>query len=304
MSHFTNPRTNAQPTSEPVPEKMDPGLCRPGPPSHSRWLRQQHSRLTQHTAAVVDRRTAPIDAASCCDLRREVILVLIDRSHRNSRRAVLPIPAPDQARRRHRPVSTPRVGAKAGRTFGAVAVLALTAACAGSATPATQPSRASLRRRIRGTEYTGQSGLRGPREDQRRPLSCARGTDRRRPDHVRYAISASGFAPMLFVYDGKRLLVHDPEEYRPWQLYDAPEEHPDQFASVSNAFSTPGSVEFAKNCRSAKVVGHQKILGRPATGYRCAGDHDSDGSECFDCLVARPNHWRPAQGRPDARNAV
>jgi peroxiredoxin len=100
------------------------------------------------------------------------------------------------------------------------------------------------------------------------------------PDHVRYALKQTGYPQMLFVYDGTRLLVHDPEESQPWSLYEKPEEHPDQFA-VSDLFTAPGSAEFAKGCPSAKPLGHKRILGRNAAGYHCAAHFLADGSGTF-----------------------
>src|SRR3954454_4526918 len=99
--------------------------------------------------------------------------------------------------------------------------------------------------------------------------------------HIRYALRASGFAPMLFVLDGQRLLVHDPEEYRPWSLYEAAKEHPYPFGAVSSLFEEPSSARVAKGCPSATVVGHKTILGRNVVGYHCAAQHCADGRVNF-----------------------
>ena len=101
------------------------------------------------------------------------------------------------------------------------------------------------------------------------------------PERVRLEIESTGMAPMLFVYDGQRLLVHDAEGYRPWSLFEAPEEHPDQFQAVSHVYADPDSAEFAEGCRSATVVGHKPVLGRRAVGYHCATQHSADGSVSF-----------------------
>lgn len=98
------------------------------------------------------------------------------------------------------------------------------------------------------------------------------------PTHVRYRIRVTGYAPLLYVYDGQRLLVHDPEEFRHWILYKAPSEHPDQLAVVSHVFTKPASAAFRKQCRSARLVGHRVLLGRQAVGYHCAARHYRDGS--------------------------
>jgi outer membrane lipoprotein-sorting protein len=101
------------------------------------------------------------------------------------------------------------------------------------------------------------------------------------PERVRLEIESTGMAPMLFVYDGQRLLVHDAEGSRPWSLFEAPEEHPDQFQAVSHVYADPDSAEFAEGCRSATVVGHKPVLGRRAVGYHCATQHSADGSVSF-----------------------
>ena len=98
------------------------------------------------------------------------------------------------------------------------------------------------------------------------------------PKHVRYEMRSTGYPPMAFIYDGQRLLVHDPSEFRPWSLFEAPEEHPDMFGTVSGVLAAPDSAEFAKGCRSATEVGHKRILGRTAVGYHCAAHFLADGS--------------------------
>ncbi len=98
------------------------------------------------------------------------------------------------------------------------------------------------------------------------------------PTHVRYRLRVTGYAPMLYVYDGRRLLVHDPEEFRHWMLYMAPAEHPDQLSVVTTWFAGPGSTTFSKQCPSARPAGHRLILGHRAVGYRCAAQHHRDGS--------------------------
>src|SRR4051794_7216064 len=101
------------------------------------------------------------------------------------------------------------------------------------------------------------------------------------PTHIRYALKSSGFAPMLFILDGHRLLVHNPEEYRPWSLYEAAKEHPYPFGAVSSLFEEPSSARFAKGCPSATVVGRKTILGRNVVGYHCAAQHFGDGRVNF-----------------------
>ncbi|RYP88780.1 redoxin domain-containing protein [Nocardioides guangzhouensis] len=78
---------------------------------------------------------------------------------------------------------------------------------------------------------------------------------------------------MSSVWDGRRLLVHDPEEYRPWILYEAPEEHPDALDQVTGWRVDPTSATFESTCPSAAPIGHRTILGRTAVGYRCGPIH-------------------------------
>ena len=98
------------------------------------------------------------------------------------------------------------------------------------------------------------------------------------PHHIRYEFTSTGYAPMLFIYDGQRLLVHDAESSQPWSLFEAPEQHPEEFAAVSGTFTPPDSAEFEKGCPSATIIGHRRILGRTAVGYHCAAQFLADGS--------------------------
>ena len=100
------------------------------------------------------------------------------------------------------------------------------------------------------------------------------------PDHIRYEIKSTGYAPMLFVYDGHRLLVHDPEEYRPWSLYEAPEEHPDQFDRLGHVHG-PGQRRVREGLQIGEIVGHKRIVGRSAVGFHCAAHFLADGSGTY-----------------------
>jgi hypothetical protein len=97
-------------------------------------------------------------------------------------------------------------------------------------------------------------------------------------DHVRIRIKATGMAPLLYVWDGTRLLTHSRENYRPWSLYESADQHRDELEVVTEWRQRRDSAAFEKGCRSARVVGHKKILGRSAVGYHCAAEHDPDGS--------------------------
>lgn len=110
-------------------------------------------------------------------------------------------------------------------------------------------------------------------------------------DHVRVRIRATGMASMLYVWDGTRLLRHSREDYRPWSLYESADQHPDQLEVVTEWRQQRDSAAFEKGCRSARVVGHKKILGRSAVGYHCAAVHNRDGSS-MSAFV----QWRDATG--------
>src|SRR3954454_14083418 len=59
--------------------------------------------------------------------------------------------------------------------------------------------------------------------------------------HIRYALRASGFAPMLFVLDGQRLLVHDPEEYRPGACMRQPRSTPTRSGPSHHCSKSPAA---------------------------------------------------------------
>jgi peroxiredoxin len=164
------------------------------------------------------------------------------------------------------------------RTIAAVVILALPTGCASNAPETTQTSPHSSPHRSEPTSAPIRVVYEDHEKTSEGPFNLHADLVFDGPHHVRYAVTASGFASSLYVYDGHRLLVHDPEEYRPWQLYDAPEEHRDQYEVVTGWTATPNSAEFAKNCHSAKVIGHQTVLGRPTVGYHCAARHYADGS--------------------------
>ena len=63
-------------------------------------------------------------------------------------------------------------------------------------------------------------------------------------DGARVSLRQTGMAPMLFVWDGVRLLVRQPEGARPWSLYEAADEHPDQLQMVSQWRLRPGTASF------------------------------------------------------------
>lgn len=163
------------------------------------------------------------------------------------------------------------------RTYAAAAALTLAAGCAGHAPSTSRKTDQSSPER----SAEASTPIRVVYEAH---MNTSEGAYRARaelvadgPAHIRIAMRSTGFAPMLYVYDGERLLIHDPEDNRPWRLYDSPEEHPDQYEELTSWFYDPGSARFAKSCPSAKEVGHRTLVGRPAVGYHCAARRFSDG---------------------------
>ena len=95
-------------------------------------------------------------------------------------------------------------------------------------------------------------------------------------DHARLDLEVADLAPIRYVWDGRRLLVHDPEEYRPWILYEAPDEHPDALQTITSIRVEPGSRAFRADCPSAAPLGQKTILRRTALGYRCGAIHTAE----------------------------
>ena len=179
-----------------------------------------------------------------------------------------------------------------GSTTAVLALLAVSAC--GSATAgkdgSRQPSTADAPRAAIAVTYEAHAkGSDGPYSSH--TVLIAAGQDR-----VRLEIESTGMAPMLFVYDGRRLLVHDAEGYRPWSLFEAPEEHPDQFQAVSDVYADPDSAEFAEGCRSPTVVGH-----KPHPRSQCRRLPLRDPALCGRQRLLRPRRLaRPEDRAADA----
>jgi len=87
--------------------------------------------------------------------------------------------------------------------------------------------------------------------------------------HVRVHLTTD-HAERLLVYDGRRLLVHEPGATVPYQVYAAPARHPRALAAVRSWRLDPDSEDFARLCRGAeKVARASTIAGRSAVGYSC-----------------------------------
>ena len=108
---------------------------------------------------------------------------------------------------------------------------------------------------------------------------------------------------MLFVYDGHRLLVHDPEKSRPWSLYEKPEEHPNQFARL-DMFTAPGSPEFAKGCQSAKPFDTSASSVATLSATTARPTSSPTGAAPSRSPMARPEDQRSAGVLPASRHVV
>jgi hypothetical protein len=88
----------------------------------------------------------------------------------------------------------------------------------------------------------------------------------------------------LYVYDGRRLLVH--RAHRPYTVYPVAAKHPVALAAVRPWRPSPTGRVFAHLCRGAeRVAGARTIAGRNAVGYRCGSPkhpHGGDGSMWLD----------------------
>jgi hypothetical protein len=88
--------------------------------------------------------------------------------------------------------------------------------------------------------------------------------------HVRLDMKVRNVVESRYVYDGRRLLVHDPRYAIPYTLYESPGEHPEALAVVRSWRLDPASEVFAHLCMGAqKVSKAPTIAGRTAVGYNC-----------------------------------
>lgn len=96
--------------------------------------------------------------------------------------------------------------------------------------------------------------------------------------HVRLNMQIHDGDERLYVYDGRRLLVHDTSRVVPYLLYEAPGEHPDVLAAVRSWRLDPTSRVFAHLCRGAEPVGRTaSIATRNAVGFRCSAPKQQRG---------------------------
>jgi len=97
--------------------------------------------------------------------------------------------------------------------------------------------------------------------------------------HVRLDMKVNN-VESRYVYDGRRLLVHDPRHDIPYMLYESPGEHPEALAVVRSWRLDPASEVFAHLCMGAqKVAKAPTIAGRTAVGYSCRAPKHHLGGE-------------------------
>ncbi len=95
---------------------------------------------------------------------------------------------------------------------------------------------------------------------------------------IRLHMDIYGVGESLYVYDGRRLLVHDTWRAVPYVLYEAPLEHPDVFAALRSWRLDPAGGPFARLCKGAEAVARTAtIAGRTALGFRCGAPKQPRG---------------------------
>jgi putative intracellular protease/amidase len=84
----------------------------------------------------------------------------------------------------------------------------------------------------------------------------------------------------LYVYDGRRLLVHKAGRHSPYILYLVAARHPVAMAAVRPWRLNPGGKVFAHLCRgAARLPAAPTIAGRRALGYRCGAPKHHRGGD-------------------------
>jgi peroxiredoxin len=97
-------------------------------------------------------------------------------------------------------------------------------------------------------------------------------------DHLRLTFRSPGAPRVTYIWDGRRLLVHDTEEVRPWHLYEVAAEHPEELEMVTAWLPDVQGAGFKKMCPASTPLGRARILGRGAHGYHCKAREDAEGS--------------------------
>jgi hypothetical protein len=74
----------------------------------------------------------------------------------------------------------------------------------------------------------------------------------------------------LFVWDGHQMYKYSSDAQNPYSLFEAPQEHPDEFGIVSGWTVHPSDDDFKASCpATGRLPGTTTIAGRSAIGYRC-----------------------------------
>lgn len=98
--------------------------------------------------------------------------------------------------------------------------------------------------------------------------------------HVRLHLRVRGVADRTYVYDGRRLLVHDSGSPASDRVYQEAGEQPEALAVVRSWRLDPTDADFAHLCKGGeRVVRRAAIAGRVAVGYRCGAPKRRPGGQ-------------------------
>lgn len=97
--------------------------------------------------------------------------------------------------------------------------------------------------------------------------------------HVRLHLRVPGVVESVYVYDGRRLLVHDAGSPASYRLYRAAGQ-PEALAAVRSWRLDPAGGDFARLCKGAERMAREvAIAGRTAVGYHCGAPKRRPGGE-------------------------
>ncbi|HEY5419219.1 MAG TPA: hypothetical protein VIL10_00655 [Marmoricola sp.] len=96
------------------------------------------------------------------------------------------------------------------------------------------------------------------------------------PRKVRLKVVGPDIGRILEVWDGRRVLEHDPDSVIPYTIYEAPSEHPDELALIQAFMVGDPTASANPACKNAeRLTGARRVLGRAAIRYRCQPSNDS-----------------------------
>ena len=96
------------------------------------------------------------------------------------------------------------------------------------------------------------------------------------PEEVRVRIVGPEIGRILEVWDGRRVLEHDPDSVIPYTIYEAPSEHPHELALIQEFMVGDPTASANPACKNAeRLTGARRVLGRAAIRYRCQPSNDS-----------------------------